>query len=31
MDLPVPKKLLSSELGLIADMKGIKVKKALKK
>ena len=31
MNLPVPKKLLSSELWLIADMRGIKVKKTLKK
>ena len=27
MDPPVPKKLLSSELRLIADMRGTKVKK----
>ena len=31
MDPPVPKKLLSSELRLIADMRGTKVKKNIKK
>ena len=31
MDLPNPKKILSSELRLIADMRGVKVKKASKK
>ena len=31
MDLPAPKKLLSSELRLIADMRGIKVKKNTQK
>ena len=31
MNLPVPKKLLSSELRLIADMTGIKVKKNIKR
>ena len=31
MDLPVPKKLLSSELRLIADMRGTKVKKTYEK